>query len=62
VIKETIIIFRNKKPTNLKLGLLWFLGFKNQKTTFFKKETSTAVEYMHASEAYMHIFNYKGAS
>jgi len=35
VIKKTITIFRNKKPKNLKFGLLGFLGFL--------KATSTAL-------------------
>jgi len=40
VIEKTITIFRNKKPKNLKFGLLGFLGFfkKPKKPRFFKSD------------------------
>ena len=40
MIEKTITIFRNKKPKNLKFGLLWFLVFlKNlKKPRFFNSD------------------------
>jgi len=45
VIEKTITIFRNKKPKNLKFGLLGFFRFfkKNLKNLGFLKATSTAL-------------------
>jgi len=44
VIEKTITIFRNKKPKNLKFGLLGFFRFfKKPKNLGFLKATSTAL-------------------
>jgi len=44
VIEKTITIFRNKKPKNLKFGLLGiFRFFKKPKKPRFLKATSTAL-------------------
>jgi len=44
VTEKTITIFRNKKPKNLKFGLLGFLGFlKSLKNLGFLKAASTAL-------------------